>query len=75
LQYELLFCIEDDSDSAIMIVNSLMEKYPKVNAHLFVGKGFIFISVTTVLSAFLVCTPADVADAAGFGGYAMSASI
>lgn len=35
--FELLFCVEDDSDSAIMIVNSLMEKYPKVNAQLFIG--------------------------------------
>jgi hypothetical protein len=43
LQFELLFCVEDDSDSAIMIVNSLMEKYPKVNAQLFIGRIFILV--------------------------------
>lgn len=35
--YELLFCVEDDSDSSIMVVNSLIEKYPNVNAQLFIG--------------------------------------
>jgi len=43
VQYELLFCVEDDSDSAIMIVNSLIEKYQKCNAQLFVGKKTILI--------------------------------
>lgn len=36
LQYELLFCIENNDDPAIMIVRGLLEKYPKVDAHLFV---------------------------------------
>lgn len=35
--YELLFCIEDDQDDAIMIVQQLIDKYPHVNAHLFIG--------------------------------------
>lgn len=35
--YELLFCVEDEHDPAVMLVNSLLEKYPKVNAHLFTG--------------------------------------
>lgn len=35
--YELLFCVEDISDPAIMVVNSLIAKYPAVNARLFVG--------------------------------------
>ncbi|XP_063707336.1 ceramide glucosyltransferase isoform X2 [Culicoides brevitarsis] len=35
--YELLFCIEDRNDPAIMIVKHLMEKYPTVDAQLFLG--------------------------------------
>ena len=37
-QYELLFCLQDEHDAARMIVQSLMEKYPKVDAKLFLGK-------------------------------------
>lgn len=37
--YELLFCVEDESDPAVMLVNKLMEKYPNVQARLFTG-GF-----------------------------------
>lgn len=37
LQYELLFCVEDDTDPVIMLVNSLIEKYPKVDAKVFIG--------------------------------------
>ena len=36
-QYELLFCVDDSSDAAIMVVNSLIQKYPQVNARLFAG--------------------------------------
>lgn len=35
--YELLFCIEEKDDSAVGIVKMLMEKYPHVDAHLFLG--------------------------------------
>jgi ceramide glucosyltransferase len=35
--YELLFCIEDKEDAAVQVVEQLMEKYPKVDAHLFLG--------------------------------------
>ncbi|XP_034239673.1 ceramide glucosyltransferase isoform X2 [Thrips palmi] len=35
--YELLFCIEDEKDEAIPQVKSLIEKYKKVNASLFIG--------------------------------------
>ena len=38
LQYELLFCIEEEIDPAIMVVQSLLQKYPKVDAKLFIGK-------------------------------------
>ena len=38
LQYELLFCVEDETDSALMVVRSLMEKYPKIDAKLFIGE-------------------------------------
>lgn len=35
--YELLFCVEEESDPAIMIVRNLIEKYPQINARLFIG--------------------------------------
>lgn len=35
--YELLFCIEDKEDPAVAIVNNLIDKYPKVDAHLYLG--------------------------------------
>ncbi|XP_064612082.1 ceramide glucosyltransferase-like [Liolophura sinensis] len=35
--YELLFCVQDDSDPAILVVQSLIAKYPKVDAKLFIG--------------------------------------
>lgn len=44
LQYELLFCIEDKDDPAIAIVNSLMEKYPLVDAHLFLGGSVVGVN-------------------------------
>ncbi|XP_023243886.1 ceramide glucosyltransferase-like, partial [Centruroides sculpturatus] len=35
--YELLFCIHDESDPSIMLVHKLIEKYPLVDATVFVG--------------------------------------
>lgn len=35
--YELLFCVEDESDPAVMLVRRLMDKYPSVTAKLFTG--------------------------------------
>lgn len=35
--YEILFCIEDESDPAIMLVKRLVEKYPHVDSRLFIG--------------------------------------
>lgn len=35
--FELLFCIEDKEDPAVVIVQHLIEKYPKVDAQLFLG--------------------------------------
>lgn len=48
LQFELLFCIQEESDPSIMLVKRLMEKYPKVDARIFIGKlrgltSFIFL--------------------------------
>lgn len=37
-QFELLFCLQDESDPALMVVKALMEKYPKVDAKIFIGK-------------------------------------
>ncbi|GAU88156.1 hypothetical protein RvY_00904 [Ramazzottius varieornatus] len=36
-KFELLFCVPDESDAAIMVVHSLMRKYPAVDARLFIG--------------------------------------
>jgi len=38
LQYELLFCISEESDPSLMLVKRLMEKYPNVDATIFVGQ-------------------------------------
>lgn len=43
-KYELLFCIEEDADPAIMLVNSLMDKYPKVEARLFIGAATVGVN-------------------------------
>lgn len=37
-QYELLFSVPDDNDPAILVVKSLIESYPKVDAKLFIGE-------------------------------------
>lgn len=36
-QFELLFCVQDEKDAAILCVQSLIQKYPKIDARLFVG--------------------------------------
>ncbi|KAK6188951.1 hypothetical protein SNE40_005022 [Patella caerulea] len=36
-QYEILFCIQDESDAAIMVVQSLIQKYPKIQTKVFIG--------------------------------------
>ncbi|KAI9558459.1 hypothetical protein GHT06_015246 [Daphnia sinensis] len=35
--YELLFCIGDESDPSLMLVKKLMEKYPNIDARIFIG--------------------------------------
>lgn len=35
--YELVFCIEDENDPAIMLVKRLIEKYPNVDSRIFIG--------------------------------------
>lgn len=37
LQYELLFCVENKLDPAVVVVDSLMQKYPKIDSKLFIG--------------------------------------
>ena len=37
-QYEVLFSVHDEHDPAIMVVQKLIERYPKVDAKLFIGK-------------------------------------
>ncbi|XP_063397093.1 ceramide glucosyltransferase-like [Mytilus trossulus] len=39
--FEILFCVQEESDPAIMIVQKLMELYPKVDAKLFIGIKYI----------------------------------
>lgn len=36
-QFELLFSVPDDNDPAILVVKSLIESFPKVDAKLFIG--------------------------------------
>lgn len=35
--YELLFCVQDPNDAAILIVEELFKKYPQADAKLFIG--------------------------------------
>lgn len=35
--YELMFCVQDPQDAAIIIVESLFKKYPQADAKLFIG--------------------------------------
>lgn len=42
--YELLFCIEDKEDPAVAIVQQLMEKYPKFDAHLYLGGSAVGVN-------------------------------
>ncbi|XP_065165538.1 ceramide glucosyltransferase [Atheta coriaria] len=43
-KYEIMFCIEDDTDPAIMVVKSLMDKYPSVDANLFIGGSCVGVN-------------------------------
>ncbi|ESO92359.1 hypothetical protein LOTGIDRAFT_120942 [Lottia gigantea] len=43
-QYELLFCIQDESDAAIMIVQSLIKKYPKIKSQIFIGGRIVGVN-------------------------------
>lgn len=51
-QYELLFSVEDEKDPAILVVNSLISNYPRVDARLFVGKT-TFNLTSNLLHCFL----------------------
>ncbi|RZC38899.1 ceramide glucosyltransferase-B, partial [Asbolus verrucosus] len=42
--YEILFCIEDETDPAIKVVNTLIEKYPKVSAQVFIGGSIVGVN-------------------------------
>ncbi|XP_041348253.1 ceramide glucosyltransferase-like isoform X2 [Gigantopelta aegis] len=39
--YELLFSVENDNDPAILVVKSLIESYPNVDAKLFIGSRYV----------------------------------
>lgn len=43
-EYELLFCLQDEHDAARMIVQSLIDKYPKVDAKIFLGAKTIGVN-------------------------------
>ena len=43
-QYELLFCIHDDKDASLMVVKRLIEKYPCVDAKIFLGGSKVGIN-------------------------------
>lgn len=37
-RFELLFCVSNADDPALMIVRTLMSKYPDIDARIFTGK-------------------------------------
>ena len=43
-QYELIFCLQDEHDAARMFVQTLIDKYPKVDTKTFVGKHCLYKS-------------------------------
>lgn len=43
-RFELLICIQDEEDEAIKVVRPLMEKYPHVDARLFIGGSKVGIN-------------------------------
>ncbi|XP_013397039.1 ceramide glucosyltransferase-B isoform X2 [Lingula anatina] len=55
--YELLFCIQDESDPAQMVVRSLIEKYPKVDARILQGGKKVGINpkINNMMSGYEVC--------------------
>lgn len=42
--YEIIFCIEDENDPSIPVVNSLMEKYPNVTTRVFIGGSAVGVN-------------------------------
>lgn len=42
--YEILFCVQDNADPAIVLVKRLLEKYPNVDAKLFTGGKVVGIN-------------------------------
>ncbi|VDP32400.1 unnamed protein product [Schistosoma mattheei] len=37
-RFELLFCVQNENDPVISLLQSLCEQYPHVNSRLFIGK-------------------------------------
>ncbi|XP_030756030.1 ceramide glucosyltransferase [Sitophilus oryzae] len=42
--YEILFCVEDEKDPSIDVINSLINKYPKVVTKLFIGGSLVGVN-------------------------------
>ena len=42
--YELLFCFQDVNDASISVVKTLIDKYPNVNAKMFMGGKVVGIN-------------------------------
>ena len=53
-QYELLFSVHDEHDPAIMVVQKLIERYPKVDAKLFIGKLLQLCTARTAWSDLVI---------------------
>lgn len=50
--YELLFCVQDPNDPAILVVRYLTQKYPKVDVRVFYGSSHTrFILFVKILIA------------------------
>ncbi|KAG5878023.1 hypothetical protein JTB14_014264 [Gonioctena quinquepunctata] len=42
--YEIFFCIEDEKDPALEVVNALIQKYPKVKTSIFIGGSTVGVN-------------------------------
>ncbi len=52
LKFELLFCIQDNTDPSIGVVKRLMDKYPHIDAKLFTGSCLFSFSVALLALTF-----------------------
>lgn len=49
-KFEILFCIAEETDQALTVVEELIQKYPQVDAKVIVGKSAALLDQTVSLT-------------------------